>query len=201
MKNIITLGILIVLSCSLNNLKAQDATAKLNEAESSYSSHQLQNTRDALQEAIMEINKAIGKDILDMLPRKIKNLACNEKDDNITGAAGFAGLFVNRSYGTSDSSNAKIEVMGDSPMISSINAILSLPAIMMTDKSSKKITVSGYKALLKKESSENQVTGYTLQIPVNQTLLTFEVRGIKSESEVVAIANSLPLDKISKLSQ
>jgi hypothetical protein len=201
MKNIITIGILIVLSCSLNNLKAQDASAKLNEAENSYSSHKLQNTRDALQEAIMEINKAIGKDILDMLPKKIKNLSYNEKDDNITGAAGFAGLFVNRSYGNSDSSNAKIEVMGDSPLISSVNAILSLPAIMMTDKSSKKITVSGYKALLKKESSENQVTGYTLQIPVNQTLLTLEVHGIKSESEVITIANTLPLEKISKVSK
>ena len=95
--------IIIAVQSLLTCVKAQDAAAKLDEAEKSYSSKDLDNARYALQEALNEINKAIGKDILDILPTKLSDITCNQKDDNVNGAAGFAGLFVNRSYGTSDS--------------------------------------------------------------------------------------------------
>jgi hypothetical protein len=202
MKNIVFIIIITAASCLFTHVKAQDATAKLNEAENAYSSHNLDGTRSALQDALNEINKAIGKEILDILPTKFSDISYNEKDDNVTGSAGFAGLYVNRTYGTSVGKNAKIEIMGDSPLVTSINAILSMPMLMGSSESSgKKITINGYKALLKKNSGDNQNVSYTIQIPLNQTMLTFSVNGIPGESDVINLANTIPIDKIMKIAQ
>ncbi len=203
MKNIIYIIIIIAVQSLLTFVKAQDAAAKLDEAEKSYSSKDLDNTRYALQDALNEINKAIGKDILNILPTKLSDITYNQKDDNVNGAAGFAGLFVNRTYGASDGKNAKIEIMGDSPLLTSLNALLAMPTFFgASDPNNKRIKISGYKAMLKKETnSETQVVTYTVQIPLNQTLLTFTVKGIPAENDVIALANSLPIDKIVKIAE
>lgn len=203
MKKIVYITAIIVLGNLTAVVKAQDAAPKLNEATKAYAAKDLDGTRFALQEALVEINKAIGKEILSALPTKISDISYNEKEDNISGAAGFAGLFVNRTYGTPEGKNGKIDIMGDSPLLTAINAILAMPAIMGTSNpNEKRIKVGGYKSLLKKDvNTETNVVSYTLQIPINQTLVTLEVKGIAAENDVIAIANSLPIEKIAKVSQ
>jgi len=203
MKNIIYISICFAMSCMLVPCMAQDAMAKFNEAQVSYSSKDLENSRYALQLALIEINKSIGKDILAILPAKLSDVAFNTADDNVNGAAGFAGLFVNRTYGNSDMpKSGKIEIISDSPMITALNAMLAMPAMFAaSDPNEKRLKISGYKSLLKKSISETNVVSYTLQVPMNQTLLTLTVSGINSESEVIAFANSLPIDKIAKVAE
>lgn len=198
-KTIYTLA-LAVCCLMTSNVKAQDATAKLNEADAAYSSKNLDNARYALQQALVEINKAVGQDILELLPKKITDLDVVPKEDNVSGSAGFAGLFVNRSYGVG-AKNAKIEIISDSPMLSGLNAMLSMPMIMgNSNPNEKRMKIAGYKAMLQKSTDSTAVT-YTLQIPLNQALFTLHTKGIPGENDVVGIANGLPLDQIAKLAQ
>lgn len=193
--------VLFVFCLTIPCIQAQEAIAKLTEAESAYASKNLDNTRFALQQALLEINKAIGKDILDILPKKLTDINYNEKDDNVSGAAGIAGLFVTRSYGTGEKTG-NIEIMSDSPMLTSLNAILSMPAIMgSSDPNQKRVKIGGYKSLLNKTTDNEGIISWDLQIPMNQTLVTFRVKGMPNENEVIALANSLPLDQIAKLAK
>jgi hypothetical protein len=180
--------------------QAQDVNAKLNEAESAYNGKNLDDARFALQGALNEINMLIGQDILKMLPQKMSDMACNAKEDNVSGAAGFAGLSIIRTYGT-EARTARIDILGDSPMLASLNALLAMPMIMGSDPNQKRIKVGDYKGLLQKETSENVVTGYTVQLPVNSTLVTFKVEGSFSENEVMSMAQTIPVAQIAKISQ
>ena len=201
MKKTIYIAVMAIMGMLASNVSAQDATAKLNEADASYSSKDLENTRYALQQALVEINKAVGKDILDLLPKTVSGLDVVTKEDNVSGAAGFAGLFVNRSFGQGEKT-VKIEIISDSPMLAGINAMLSMPMIMgNSDPNQKRMKISGYKAVLQKSSSDETNVSYTLQIPLNQALFTLHVKGIPAENDVISIANGLPLDQIAKLAQ
>jgi hypothetical protein len=111
---------------------------------------------------------------------------------------GFAGLYVNRSY-TGENKNASIEIVGDSPMMAGINALLSMPAFMSSDPNQKRIKVSNYKALLTKSADDQGVTSYEIQLPFSSSLLTFRCTGVQNENEVVGMINTLPVDKIAKL--
>jgi hypothetical protein len=203
MKKLTYIIIYFAMSCAAVPCFAQDAIAKFDEAEKSYSAKDLENSRYALQLALVEINKAIGKEILTILPTKLSDMPYNATEDNVTGAAGFAGLFVNRAYGDANTNkNGKIEIMSDSPMITALNGILAMPAMFAgSDPNEKRLKIGGYKSLLKKSTDDANVVTYTLQVPMNQTLLTITVNGINSENEVIAFANSLPIDKIAKASE
>ncbi len=201
MKKSIYITAMAIFCMLASNASAQDATAKLNEAEASYSSKDLENTRYALQQALTEINKAVGKDILDLLPKAISGLDVVAKEDNVSGAGGFAGLFVNRTYGQGEKT-VKIEIISDSPMLAGLNAMLAMPMIMgNSDPNQKRMKISGYKAVLQKSTSDETNVSYTLQIPLNQALFTLHVKGIPAENDVISIANGLPLDQIAKLAQ
>ena len=202
MRNTIYTFALAAICLMASNINAQDAAAKLNQADASYSSKDLENTRYSLQQALIEINKAVGKDILDLLPKSINGLDVITKDDNVSGSAGFAGLFVNRSYGSTEDKNIKVEIISDSPMLAGLNAMLAMPMIMgNSDPNQKRMKISGYKAVLQKSTSDETIVSYTLQIPLNQALFTLHVKGIPGENDVINIANALPLDQIAKLAQ
>jgi len=202
MKTITNIFALVALFFMFLPVSGQDVAAKLSEAESSYASKDLEGTRFALQEALSGINQAIAKEILDIIPKTMGGMACSEKDDNVSGASGFAGISLSRKYGD-ETKNAQLDVISDSPLIAGINVILSMPAIMgNSDPNQKRIKVGGYKAVLQKQdASEGSPVSYTLQIPLSQSLLTLHVNGVSSENDVMSMANTLPLDKIAKLAQ
>jgi hypothetical protein len=82
MKQLIFIQLWIVLMAFLP-LRAQDVITRLQEAEKSYTSGQLEETRFALQEAIASINQEIGKEILKALPANLGGLPADMKQDNI----------------------------------------------------------------------------------------------------------------------
>lgn len=180
-------------------IRAQEVITSLQQAESAYTSGQLEEARFALQEAIASINQEIGKEILKALPTSIGGLSADMKQDNVSGAVGFAGLSVSRIYNTEEKS-ARVEIVGDSPLLASINAILALPAIMGTsDSNQKRIKVAGYKGILQKESGENP--SYNVQIPIDQTLLTLNVTGVADENTIISMVNALPVDILARYSK
>lgn len=198
MKNILSiLAILFSVSALAQNFDKNVASAK-----SSYASGDLENTRFALEQALHELDVVIGQEILKELPSKLGALPFNEKEDNVTGGSGMGGgLFVHRSYGA-DLNTGKIDIINNSPLITSLNAMLAIPFIGNSgDGTQKVVKVQGYKSVLNKnENTETGKTGYTLQIPMNNTLFTIEMEDT-NESEIQSLANAIPLSKIAQMAQ
>ena len=201
MKNVI-LSILMLSLCTL--VLAQEFDKNLASAKTAYNSGNLEDARFNLENALREVDIAIGKEVLKVLPTTLGTLAYNSKDDNVTGmSSSFAGLYVHRTYGLAEDKNANIDIISDSPMMAGINAILSMPMVMNTgDGSQKVIKVQGYKTLLTKQSDENgKVTGYDVQTPFGNSMLTLHYTGTITEAEITKLANSLPLEKIISIAQ
>jgi hypothetical protein len=193
--------LVLILSAGLVTL-AQEFDKNIATARASYSSGNLQDSRFAMEQALRDLDIAIGKEILKVLPPKLGPLAAVEKEDNVTGSGSFVGLYVQRHYGA-DPKRGVIEIINNSPMINSLNAILSMPVIggMMRDENQKMVKVQGYKSILNKQvNSETGKTNYELQIPMNNTLLTVKMDD-SSEGEITAAANTIPLSKIVQMAQ
>lgn len=199
MKTIITT---LMISCVfIAGLLAQDVSVQLDEARSAYKSGDLQGTRFALQQAINEIDKAIGAEILKILPSKLENMTMVQSEDNVTAASmGYAGLYVNRNYKADENKTASIQIISDSPFLSGINALLTMP-MFGSDPNQKRIRVGSYRALLQRSQDEGGNVTWDIQIPFGSNLLTFNCKGIESEKAVTDLANLIPVDQIAKLAQ
>ncbi|MEP7318592.1 MAG: hypothetical protein ABI921_07615 [Panacibacter sp.] len=189
--------LLILLSASF----AQDFKADIATAKTAYAGGKLADAHFALEQAMQEIDMIVGQEVLKLLPVKIDTLNSNPKEDHVMANSGFIGATIHRSYGLHG--GTEIEIISNSPMLAGLNAFLNMPVLggMMRDENTKVVKVQGYKSRLEKQGeNENGKTNYSLQIPFSSALLTLTVKG-KSESEVLTLANSIPMEQIAKLIQ
>jgi len=199
MKKYIVMTLLVVPMLA----SAQDFDKNLASARTAYGAGKLEDARFAMEQMLRDLDIAIGKEIMKMLPTKLAALNYDAKADNVTGGSGtLVGLFVHREYGA-DPKKGNIEIMNNSPMITSLSMILSNPVMggMMRDENQKQIKVQGYKALLTKSmNAETGKTNYELQVPMNNTLVTLKMDDT-NEGEITAQANTIPLAKIAQIAQ
>jgi len=195
-KSIILLALIISVAT-----QAQDFSKNLASARSAYSSGNLEDARFAMQQMLNDIDIIIGKEVMKILPTKMDALASNAKSDNVTANTGLAGVLIHRDYGTGEKT-ALIDIMGNSPLVSSVNAILSIPFIGNSgDGTQKVVKDQGYKGVLQKSvETDTNKTNFTLQIPLSSTLLTFTANDSKEE-DVLRLANTIPVSQIVKLVQ
>lgn len=195
------LAIFTILTYVYTGVYSQDFNASLTSAKSAYGLGNLDETRFALEQALHELDQEIGREILKLLPQNVMGASYNETDDNVVGTnLGFAGLFVDRVY-QQESKQVRFQVIGDSPLLAGLNAMMALPNFVTSGGSEqKRIRVDGYKSLLQKNSSEDGNESYSIQIPANNTLISIDCIGY-SENDAVAIANQIPVSQIFKLSQ
>ncbi|MGV3588391.1 MAG: hypothetical protein ACO1OF_15410 [Adhaeribacter sp.] len=200
MKNIF---LLLFLSVCFYQAQAQNFSKNLGEARTAYTAGNLSNSRFAMEQMLREVDAAIGKDILKLLPAKMDALAANTKDDNTTGSGstGGLGLFVQRTYGTG-AKTATIDIINNSPLITSLNTLLAIPFVGNSgDGKQKVVKVQGYKGVLyKNEDTETKKVNYDLQIPLQNTLVTFKMDDTK-EADVLRLAGTIPLEKIAQLAK
>jgi hypothetical protein len=201
LKNHMKKYIVIALGLMSVSLFAQEFNKNLATAKAAYSTGKLEDARFAMEQMLRDLDAAIGKEILKMMPVKLGTLAANSAQDNVTGGAGIAaGLFVQRSYGTG-AKTAQVEIINNSPLIGGLNTLLSLPMLTGGDPNQKQVKVQGYKSILRKEvDSETGKTNYELQTPFNNTLLTLKVHDT-TEGEILGFANTIPLAKIAEFAQ
>ncbi|MBL7874032.1 MAG: hypothetical protein JNL53_00105 [Cyclobacteriaceae bacterium] len=195
--SLLLLGVLVGVSSF-----AQDFDKNIATARSTYSSGALQDSRFAMEQMLRDLDIAIGKEVLKLLPAKLGTLPVIDKEDNVSGTGSYVGLYVNRHYG-SDPKHGSIEIINNSPLINSLNMILSMPMVggMMTNENQKVVKVQGYKSILNKNvDTDTGKTNYELQIPMNNTLLTVKMDD-SSEGEITGVANTLPLAKIVQIAQ
>jgi hypothetical protein len=198
MKKII--GLLLILSGSLA-AHAQDFSKNMSTAKSSYASGDLDNARFAMQQMITDLDMAIGKEVLKLLPSKMDAMTSNTTADNVSGNTGITGVLIHRDYGTADKT-CSIDIMSNSPLVASLNAILAIPFMGNSgDGTQKVVKVEGYKGILQKSVDDtSNKTDYTLQIPLNSTLLTFTIPN-SNETDVLRMANTIPVSQIAKMVQ
>lgn len=180
---------------------AQDFSKNLATAKASYSSGNLEDARFAMQQMLNDLDIEIGREVLKILPAKLEALAANTKSDNVTANTGLTGVIIHRDYGVNEKL-ANLDIMSNSPLIGSLNAILSLPFVGNSgDGTQKTVKVQGYKGVLQKNvDTETNKTDYTLQIPLNSTLLTLTVPN-SNEADVLKMANAIPVPQIAKMVQ
>ena len=180
---------------------AQNFTADITNAKTLYGAGKLEDAHFALLQAMQEIDLIIGKEVLKQLPDKMDAFTANSKDDNVTSTVGFVGTTIHRSYGTSD--DVDLSIISNSPLVATLNAFLNTPMLGgMTSKNgdNKIIKVQGYKGQLTKETNSNGQTNYTIQLPIGSSLITFTGKNT-TDTQIMAWANTLPLQQIAKLIQ
>ena len=196
MKKIAFLLIILAVYIQTN---AQDFAKRLTEAKTAYAAGKLDDSRFAMEQMLQELDIVTGKEVLKILPAKMGNKDVNPKADNVSGSSGFVGVIIHREYGMVDSTRAELEIISNSPLITSINAILSVP-FMGASGDNKIIKISGYKALVEKVAGPNERIDYQVQLPLNSSLITFKCPGA-SQDEVIKMANTLPVSDIAKMLQ
>ncbi|MCU7552439.1 hypothetical protein OCK74_25190 [Chitinophagaceae bacterium LB-8] len=185
--------------CFLSTLLyAQEFNKQLTAARTAYTAGKLDDSRFAMQQMLQELDMIMGKEILKLLPAKMQDQNVNTKNDNVTVATGFVGTITHRDYGV-ENKMVNLDIISNSPLITSINAILALPLIGNSGDH-KIIKVSGYKALVQKVSGENDRTDYEIQLPLNNALVTLKAPGY-TQDQLIAMANSMPIDQIAKMVQ
>jgi hypothetical protein len=180
--------------------QSQDFKADIAAAKTAYNAGKLEDTHFALQQALSELDMIIGKEVLKLLPQKMDTAVVNTREDRVSSNVGFAGATVHRSYGKTR--KAEVEIISNSPMIASLNAIMNMPMMggIMRDENNKTIKVQGYKGRLERQSDGEDQYNYELQLPFNSALLTLTVKKC-SESDIMKMADTLPLEQIAKLIQ
>lgn len=179
------------------SMTAQDFSKHVSEARGAYSSGKLDDTRFALQQSLNDIDLLVAQEVVKLLPAKLESLSHNAQEENISTTTGIVGVSIHRTYGSADKTTT-LDILGNSPLTTSINAMLSLPFLGNSgDGSQKVVRVSGYKSILQKNTDENNKINYTLQIPVNSTLITLEALN-SSEAEILRYANLIPIAAIAK---
>ncbi len=193
---------LIILGCIFftTNSFSQDFKTDIASAKTAYSSGKLEDAHFALQQAMQEIDIIIGKEVLALLPANMDKFAANTKDDNVMSNVGFMGSTIHRTWGQNDS--VDLSIIGNSPLITTLNAFLNTPLLggMMSNGNNKIIKVQGYKGQLTKNDNDNGQMNYTVQIPLGNSLVTFTGKNT-TDTQMMAMANTLPLQQIAKLIQ
>ena len=182
--------------------QGQDFTKDMTTAKSAYDAGKLEETHFALQQAMQEIDLIVGKEVLKLLPPKMDTLSINTRDDNVSANTGFIGTTIHRSYGMSVK-KADLTIISNSPMVSMLNTVLNTPMLggMAGDANTKTVKVHGYKARLEKRpGSAEDKNDYELQIPLGSALITFAVNDC-TDTQILAMANTIPLPQIAKLIQ
>jgi hypothetical protein len=189
----------IIILAVYSQVNAQEFAKRLTEAKTAYSAGKLDDSRFAMEQMLQELDIITGKEVIKILPAKMGDKSANTKADNVTGSSGFFGVVIHREYGTVDSSNVTLDIISNSPLISSLNAMLSVPFIAGTGDN-KVIKINGYKALVQKVSGSNDRADYEVQLPLNSSLITLKAPG-SSQDDVIKMANTLPVADIAKMLQ
>ena len=104
----------------------QEAEKNIAAARQAYEAGKLEDSRFAMEQALRELDLAIGKEIMAELPAKIGPFSAVAGGDAINAAGSGMGLVLSKKYGT-EAKGLHLDIINNSPLIAGINTILSLP--------------------------------------------------------------------------
>jgi hypothetical protein len=194
---------IILLATAFSLAAAQDFDSQISSAKSTYQSGNFADSRLAVQNAMNQIDIQIGREVLAVLPAKISNMESAKANDQVSGTGdAYVGMFVERKWEKAGAENLTFSIIGDSPLMGSVNAILALPMIGTSGGNQKKVKVEGYKAMLEKKVDENSAaTGYSLMLPYGNNMLQLNYAGQITEQDFLTLIQQIPVTKVVTLTQ
>lgn len=93
MKKLLSFIIISVFSASA---LAQDFNKNIATAKTSYAAGNLEDARFAMQQMLNDLDMAIGREVLKMLPSKMGSASSNAANDNVTANTGLMGVATDR---------------------------------------------------------------------------------------------------------
>lgn len=186
--------------CFLGTLKAQTANDYIKEAQTFIGQKNYKEAQASLQMAISEVYKMMGADVVASLPKEIGTYKSDPANDqvNTSGMSMLGGGFtITREYRMDEEHSARVSVLGNSPMLASVNMMLNNPMFMNQSGSSQKMIRIGtaYKGLL---DYHLDTKNGTLSIPFTASLVTIDLNGFADEKSILEFVQKLNLDGIKK---
>ena len=176
------------------NTTPPDVMKNISSAGSEYGSGNYREAKNAVRQAILGVEMEIGRNILDGLPAKVKDLGRVPEEDRVTSMSiGFVGLTIERTYRGGDQ-QLKVTIGNDAALLSAVNLYLSSGSYQSSeDTGQKQVTYKGHQGLL----AYDENSGYTLSVPFGQSSV-FVANGINfsGEQEIMGAAEEFDLDKI-----
>lgn len=195
------LGLMLVLFFAPMSY-SQEMTAQdfLDEADGYINSKNYKEAVNSLNGAISELNKLLINEIREALPDEINGYKATSDDDDSSGSAAMAlfggGLTVERNYFKSEGNwdnYFKVSIMGNSPLLASVNMMLS-NSMYMSGSGSKIIKMGSRKAIL----SDDGDGEFKFQLPLISSLISVEGHGFSSSDHFMSFINKIPFDAIAK---
>lgn len=142
-----------------------------------------------------KMDVSLCREILGMLPAKLRTQTANTAKDRVLDAKGKQGVSIRRQYGTA----------GNLIHFRLINQSLSLgivsAAIAAAEKNStpqnQVVVIDGYKALVQHVTSEGNQGGYEVVVLLSNNLISLHGRGY-SRDDMIEMAKEIPLAQIEK---
>ena len=199
--------IVIFLFASLIGLNASgqsQAETFIREAQDFLVKKEYKQAQLSLQDAINDINNLVARDIAKSLPEEINGLKSEGEGEVNTAAMGMLGggftIIKRYRHPTNKENEAEVQILANSPLLTTMNMYLGNPAMMGPDY--KSIRVGSQRAILKTEMEDSdaddskKIRNSEIQIPLNQTLITINAEGFATEQDEIAFAAKLDLAKL-----
>jgi hypothetical protein len=180
-----------------------DIDQNLIDAETSFSASKYNETRYALQQAMLGVEMEIGQEILKSLPEEIINLQKDKSADQVTSTGwGWVGLTIMCRYAGGDEQEFKVTVANNSMWLAAANMYLANGGYAQTTEGEqqwKQTKIQNYRAVIEYDD----YSGYKLSVPVGQaSIVVFEGINFETEQQMMDAANTIQLDDIkSKLGE
>lgn len=183
-----------------------NAETYIKEAQDYLAKKEYKQAQLSLQDAINDINTVLAAQISEALPDEINGLRSDGDDEINTASMGMigGGMQITKRYHheSIEENEAEVQIIANSPMLSSMTMFLTNPSMMGPDY--KSVRVGTIRAILKTEmqdfyldnGSTKKIRSTEIQIPLSQTLVTINASGFSTEQDELAFAVKLDLEKI-----
>jgi hypothetical protein len=200
--------ILVVVLClvALHSYAQDQFQAFVKEAQDYYTQKSYKQAMLSLQDAINELNTLMAGDLGKSLPTEINGLkSVSEGTDGSAGGMIGGGMTITRRYEhpSKKENTADVNIIANSPMIQAMAMYINNPAMM--GQGYKSVRVGTQRAILKSEMEDSyddngtatkQIRSTEIQIPLTSTMITLNLKGFAAETDELAFANKLGIDKI-----
>jgi hypothetical protein len=199
-------GFLLSLNAMSQTSAQSQIDAFIKEAQDFMAKKDYKQAQLSLQDAINNINILIAEDIAKSLPAEINGLKAENEGNVNTGTMGMVGggFTITKRYAhpTNKDNSAEVQIMGNSPLLSTMNMALANPAMMGQDY--KSVRVGTQRAIMKSEMQDfyddngnsHKARSSEIQIPLNQTLIKIDANGFATEQAELDFANKLDIPKL-----
>lgn len=195
------LALVVILGCGWSGLAAADeVTDQIELGLKLYKEGNINEALSELEFALAQIRQKKAEGMGDLFPEPPSGWTAQEFESQAVGGGALGSISASRQYDqTGGQGRVDIEIISDSPMITSLAMVLGNPMVTQGDKRTKLIKVAGQRALLKQKSKSRAELTF---IVANKIMVTVKARRIPEAAKVVKdFGTRVNIKKLKELAQ